>query len=66
MPSSEALGTPLEEEELTAAMKILDTDESGVIEFYEFVDWWVNKVVNLLPLSLEADRLLFTGQARAR
>ena len=49
--SSEALGTPLEEEELNAAMKILDTDESGVIEFDEFVDWWVNKVIKLISLS---------------
>jgi len=38
------LGTPLEEEELNAAMKVIDTDSSGVIEFEEFVDWWVNKV----------------------
>lgn len=25
-------------------MKIIDSDGSGVIEFDEFVDWWVNKV----------------------
>eukprot|EP00210_Caulerpa_lentillifera_P003827 g3655.t1 len=40
----EELGTKLEDEKLEAAMKMLDTDESGVIEFDEFVDWWVNKV----------------------
>lgn len=34
----------LSEDELTAAMKLLDKRGSGYIEFDEFVDWWVNKV----------------------
>ena len=34
----------LDENELSAAMKLLDKRGSGYIEFDEFVDWWVNKV----------------------
>lgn len=34
----------LNEDELTAAMKLLDKRGSGYVEFDEFVDWWVNKV----------------------
>lgn len=41
---SDSLGQTLTDNELGAAMKIVDTDNSGVIEFDEFVDWWVNKV----------------------
>ena len=39
----------LNEDELTAAMKLLDKRGSGYIEFDEFVDWWVNKV-RICPL----------------
>ncbi|GMH36730.1 hypothetical protein BSKO_04603 [Bryopsis sp. KO-2023] len=39
-----ALGQTLTDDEVKAAMEIVDTDKSGVIEFDEFVDWWVNKV----------------------
>ena len=45
------LGTELDSDELEAAMKLLDTDSSGVIEFEEFVDWWVNKVRNAASLE---------------
>ena len=34
----------LDDNELTAAMKLLDKRGSGYVEFDEFVDWWVNKV----------------------
>lgn len=43
----------LNENELTAAMKLLDKRGSGYIEFDEFVDWWVNKVCTwLLPANM--------------
>lgn len=41
---SDALGQSLSADELETAMKIIDSDGSGVIEFDEFVEWWVNKV----------------------
>ncbi|DBB06897.1 TPA: hypothetical protein ACH3X3_009554 [Trebouxia sp. C0006] len=34
----------LDDNELTAAMKLLDKRGSGYVEFDEFVDWWVNKI----------------------
>lgn len=40
----DALGQPLSSDELKTAMELIDTDKSGVIEFDEFVAWWVNKV----------------------
>lgn len=47
---SDSLGQSLTEDELSAAMKIVDVDNSGVIEFDEFVDWWVNKVSETMIL----------------
>ena len=38
----------LDENELTAAMKLLDKRGSGYVEFDEFVDWWVNKVCSVV------------------
>eukprot|EP01026_Neomeris_dumetosa_P076036 TRINITY_DN811_c0_g1_i7.p1 TRINITY_DN811_c0_g1~~TRINITY_DN811_c0_g1_i7.p1 ORF type:complete len:401 (-),score=83.09 TRINITY_DN811_c0_g1_i7:339-1541(-) len=38
------LGKELSNEELEAAIEILDKRKSGFIEFDEFVSWWVNSV----------------------
>jgi EF hand len=37
-------GYKLDDAEVKAAIKILDKDGDGLINFPEFVDWWVNKV----------------------
>lgn len=45
-------GYNLDDAEVKAAIKILDKDGDGLINFPEFVDWWVNKVkLPLLPLA---------------
>ena len=37
---SEDLGEKLEGNELDEAVRALDKDKSGVIEFEEFLEWW--------------------------
>eukprot|EP00884_Botryococcus_braunii_P007804 jgi/Botrbrau1/17024/Bobra.49_2s0080.1 len=37
-------GYNLDDAEVKAAIKILDKDGDGLINFPEFVDWWVNKI----------------------
>merc|ERR1719337_19507 len=39
----EKLGEELTEEELEQAFKELDTDNSGEIEFFEFVEWFTSE-----------------------
>lgn len=39
----ESLNHPLADEELREAIRILDTNENGYIEFTEFVAWWVKE-----------------------
>ena len=39
----QALGMDLELSELKLALDSLDADGNGVIEFEEFVDWWVGQ-----------------------
>jgi Ca2+-binding EF-hand superfamily protein len=34
----------LSEDELKEAIKLLDLNKSGYIEFPEFVSWWVNEI----------------------
>lgn len=50
---------------MNAAMKVLDTDSSGVIEFEEFVDWWVNKVI-VKSMTCHGLTLPAAGKTRAR
>eukprot|EP01024_Parvocaulis_polyphysoides_P065042 TRINITY_DN7577_c1_g1_i1.p1 TRINITY_DN7577_c1_g1~~TRINITY_DN7577_c1_g1_i1.p1 ORF type:complete len:458 (+),score=106.59 TRINITY_DN7577_c1_g1_i1:238-1611(+) len=38
------LGKELTEDELAAAIEILDKRKSGFVEFDEFVNWWVNEI----------------------
>ena len=38
----EKLGEDLNQEQLDAAFRELDTDESGEIEFFEFVEWFTS------------------------
>lgn len=42
--NSDTLGTTLNDDELEEAIRLLDTNRNNVIDFNEFVDFWVNKV----------------------
>ena len=41
---SDTLGGNLNDDELEEAIRLLDTNRNQLIEFVEFVDFWVNKV----------------------
>ena len=41
---SQAEGQRLDDNEVKAAIKLLDKNNDGFIEFDEFVSWWQNKV----------------------
>lgn len=45
---SQAEGQKLDDNEVKAAIKLLDKNNDGFIEFDEFVSWWQNKVGFLL------------------
>lgn len=51
----------MDKEEISAAMEILDTDNSGVIEFDEFVAWWIEKVI-LLCNGLLISKCVILGE----
>lgn len=40
---SSRYGSTLSQEEVKAALDLLDTNKDGRIQFGEFVDWWVEK-----------------------
>ena len=47
---SQAEGQKLDDNEVKAAIKLLDKNNDGFIEFDEFVSWWQNKVGLQLPM----------------